>query len=432
MSEPAGLVVTLEKPIYGGDFLARADGKAIFVPLTLPGEQARVRLVEDKRAFARAEVECIVQAAPERIEPACQHFGACGGCHYQHAHDEAQLTFKQTILRETLARAGVAAPEEISVLAAGPWHYRNRIRLAFDARGNCGYRGRRSHAIVPLRECPIAAPILLRAAFAIQKLLPQFAPAARPGELILFCNHDESSLLVSILFSRAQRISADALAAALREEIPQLVGLELLTETQRNQAPRRFAHSGSSSLLYRAAGFDFRVDHGAFFQANRWLLDAFVSRVCANRSGTIAWDLFAGVGLFARQLAAHFARVVAVESAPAARAALVHNLRGVDATAESADVLAFLRRNRKGERPDLIVPDLVVLDPPRTGLGAEITALLAEIAAQRIVSVSCDPATHARDLRALLAAGYVLESLTLVDLFPQTYHLETVAQLRRA
>ncbi|HEV2215586.1 MAG TPA: 23S rRNA (uracil(1939)-C(5))-methyltransferase RlmD, partial [Terracidiphilus sp.] len=272
----------------------------------------------------------------------------------------------------------------------------------------------------------------LRAAFAIQRLLPQFAPAVRPGEMTLFCNHDESSLLVSILFPRAERISADALAAALREEIPQLVGLELLAETQRNQAPRRFAHSGNSSLLYRAAGFDFRVDQGAFFQANRWLLDAFVNRVCANRSGALAWDLFAGVGLFARPLAAHFARVVAVESAPDARAALAHNLRGDAATTEPADVLAFLRRTRKGEQPDFIVPDLVVLDPPRTGLGAEITSLLAEIAAPHIVSVSCDPATHARDLRALLAAGYVLESLTLADLFPQTYHLETVAQLRRA
>lgn len=427
MSEANGTVVTLEKPIYGGDFLARVDGKAVFVPLTLPGEQARVRVVEDKRAFARAEVESIVHAAPERMEPACPHFGACGGCHYQHARYESQLGFKQAILQETLARAGVAAPAEISVLAAEPWGYRNRIRLAFDAHGNLGYRGRRSHAVVALRECPIAAPLLLRAAFAIQKLLPTFAPAARPSELILFCNGDESSLLVSLVFPRKERISADALAAAMREEIPQLAGLELLTEAQRNQPARRFAHSGSSSQLYHAAGFDYRVDQGAFFQVNRWLLDAFVDRVCSNRSGALAWDLFAGVGLFSRPLATSFSRVVAVESAPAATAALAHNLRGLAATAEAVDVLAFLRRNRKGERPDLIV-----LDPPRTGLGAEITRLLAEIAAPRIVYVSCDPATLARDLRALVDGGYAIESLTLADLFPQTFHLETVAELRRA
>ena len=121
--------------------------------------------MEEKRGYATAEVEEIVAAAPERVAPACRHFGACGGCQYQHADYTAQLDYKQAILRETLERGGVRAPEEIAVLAAEPWAYRNRIRLAFDADGRAGYRGRRSHAVIAIAECPIAAPLLVRAAF---------------------------------------------------------------------------------------------------------------------------------------------------------------------------------------------------------------------------------------------------------------------------
>ena len=120
-------VVQIEKPIYGGAFLARVEGKATFVPLTLPGEQVRVRIVEDKRSFATAEPEEIVTASSERAVPGCQHFGACGGCHYQHAEYQTQLGFKQAILRETLERGGVKAPETIEVLAGNPWQYRNRV-----------------------------------------------------------------------------------------------------------------------------------------------------------------------------------------------------------------------------------------------------------------------------------------------------------------
>jgi 23S rRNA (uracil1939-C5)-methyltransferase len=147
-------LVEIEKPIYGGSFLARLEGKAVFVPLTLPGEQARVRITQSKPGYATAEVEEIVRAAPERIAPACPHFGACGGCHYQHTGYATQLAFKQAILRETLERGGVTVPSEIAVLAAEPWRYRNRIRLAFDAAGNPGYRGRRSHAVVPIAGVP--------------------------------------------------------------------------------------------------------------------------------------------------------------------------------------------------------------------------------------------------------------------------------------
>jgi 23S rRNA (uracil1939-C5)-methyltransferase len=149
--------------------------------------------------------------------------------------------------------------------------------------------------------------------------------------------------------------------------------------------------------------------------------------VCNDHSGKLAWDLFAGVGLFARRLAGKFDCVVAVESAPSAVSALEENLSGTESTAVAASTLDFLRRSRKGDQPDLIA-----VDPPRAGLGPEITEQLVQIAAHTLVYVSCDPATLARDLRAFIASGYAIQSITLVDLFPQTYHLETVVHLRHA
>jgi 23S rRNA (uracil1939-C5)-methyltransferase len=426
-------LVKIEKPIYGGAFLTHAEGKAAFVPLTLPGEQARVRIVDAKRGYATAEAEEIVEAAAERVAPACPHFGACGGCQYQHANYAAQLAIKQAILRETLERGGVHAPEEMAVMAAKPWAYRNRIRLAFDAKGNAGYRGRRSHAVIPIAECPIAAPLLVRAALAAAEFFLKFGRPSRPAELSLFCDAAEDSLLATVFTSGAAQAPLTDYFAALLQEIPQLRGVELVEQVDMRwgQLPRTVAQFGDASLIYHAAGLSFRVDHGAFFQVNRWLVDELVESVTAGYGGGLAWDLFAGVGLFARRLADRFGRVVAVESAPAAIGALKQNLAGTSATAVKASTLEFLRGARKGERLDSIAPDLLIVDPPRTGLGAEVTALLGQIAAPAMVYASCDPATLARDLKALIGAGYGIEHVTLADLFPQTFHLETVVRLRR-
>jgi 23S rRNA (uracil1939-C5)-methyltransferase len=420
-------LVEIEKPIYGGAFLARLEGKATFVPLTLPSEQVRVRLVEEKKSFATAEPEEIVRAAPERAVPDCRHFGACGGCHYQHANYEAQLAYKRAILRETLERAGVSAPETIEVLAGNPWQYRNRIRLAVDGAGRVGYRARRSHDLIPIAECPIAAPLLVKAALDAGEILKAVKPAFRAEEISLFANADETEMLASIMVSESGSRGFDRVFNEWKKRIPALAGAELVEEGRAGMAAKVLAHVGESSLMYRAGGFDFRVDHGAFFQVNRWLIDDLCERVTADRRGGLAWDLFAGVGLFAKKLAGNFERVVAVESAPTASEALQHNLEGDAADSVIAETAAFLRTQSKMPKPDLIVAD-----PPRAGLGAETTSLLADLGAPAIVYVSCDPATLARDLRALLSSGYELSSVTLADLFPQTFHLESVVELRRS
>jgi 23S rRNA (uracil1939-C5)-methyltransferase len=268
---------------------------------------------------------------------------------------------------------------------------------------------------------------LIDAAIWFADVRRKLTPALQPTELSLFCNAGQSAILASLFVAHRAKVDFEGLAQAWQMKARALEGVELVVEGRNGQQSRTVARWGADSLCYRVAGFDYRVDHGAFFQVNRWLVDALVERATQGRSGKIAWDLFAGVGLFARKLAASFDRVIAIESAPGATAALTHNLRGSTGEALRSPTLDFLRRNTKAQRPDL-----VVVDPPRTGLGAETTNLLASISAPAIVYVSCDPATLARDLKALTSSGYLIESVTLADLFPQTFHLETVVELRRA
>jgi len=420
-------LVQIEKPIYGGAFLARLEGKATFVPLTLPGEQARVRIIEDKRSYATAEPEAILAPSPDRIQPRCPHFGSCGGCSYQHTTYETQLALKQEILRETLQRAGVQAPDHIDLLAGEPWGYRNRIRVAFDRAGRVGYRGRRSHEILPIRECPIAAPLLIQAALQAAEILRDAKPAFGATEISLFCDFEESALLASIFVSVPTTRGFNEFAADWKERVPELVGLECVYQTLAHEIPKRIAQWGEESLIYRVAGFDYRVDHGAFFQVNRWLIDGLVQKVVGERRGMLAWDLFSGVGLFARQLTNRFKQMIAVESAATATQALTRNLDGTTGQSVTADTLSFLRDSRQAAKPDLIV-----VDPPRAGLGSDATAVLGEIGADELVYVSCDPSTLARDLKAISASGYAIVSVALADLFPQTFHLETVVTLKKS
>ena len=350
-------------------------------------------------------------------------FGACGGCHLQHASYPAQLALKRQVLRDTLTRAGVALPANIDTLAGEPWGYRNRIRLAVTPTGEMGYRGRKSHEIIPITQCPIAAPLLVETALQLAPLLAG-APAPIP-ELELFTNPGGSGLLVT-LFCSAETDAGDWLGE-LAARLPRISGLRLQLGDG-GLTPRILAQTGAGSLACAAAGFAYRVEHGAFFQVNRFLADRFVAAVTDGHHGQLAWDLYAGVGLFARPLTAQFGQVLAVESAEASFAGLRENLAGTSGTAIGSTTLDFLRRNRVQREAR---PDLVVLDPPRSGLGEETCTLLNAIHAPRMIYVSCDPATMARDLHQLTQERFRLEALTLVDMFPQTYHLETIATLAR-
>jgi 23S rRNA (uracil1939-C5)-methyltransferase len=420
----------IEKAIYGGAGLARHEGKAVFVPFTLPGEEVEARIAKDSPGYAEAELSTVLEASPERTAPTCIYFGDCGGCHYQHAVYDEQLRIKTDILRETLERAHISDIPEITPIASEPFGYRNRIRLHVQRNPFvlC-YRRRASHADLPVQSCPVAAPLLQSAIDTLTKHGELLSLASWVDEIELFTNHDESALLLSLWTSLPPRPANEQLERvwkSLQAHLPQLVGAGVFAVERGKQTGRRVATVGETSLNYSACGRAYRVSSGSFFQVNRFLVDRFVETVTKQQRGKIAWDLYSGVGLFTLPLTEIFSEVIAVESAPYSVADLRHNLQGTKHRIVASDTAAFLQAAAK-RRDD--VPDLVVVDPPRAGLGREVTTLLGAIRPVHITYVSCDPATLARDLRALIESGYHLRDLHLVDMFPQTFHLESVAQL---
>ena len=392
--------------------------------------------------------------------PLCPHFGPCGGCQLQHLHYPTQLALKRDRLATLLAQTSIPAPPPIQTHAANPWHYRNRVRLRVepDPTGafHLGYNRATTNDFLPIHTCPIAAPILLQAAQTLVSLAEHNSFALRwlsaAAELELFTSPDESHLQLTLFLRRAPDLPADqiarsfnTLAEALHQRLPQLsgAGAELLRSTHANAPRPRASRRAASTFIaptWGRAGLRYPVSlnhpeqlwvsRASFFQVNRFLVDALVAIAIAglppNEQSAVAWDLFAGVGLFTRALAPHFARIVAVESAPASTADLAA-ARLAHVRVLTSTVLDFLRvaaldRDR---------PDLVLLDPPRAGLGLEAATLLARIGPARIIYVSCDPVTLTRDLAAMLSSGYNLAELHLVDMFPQTAHQETVAILTR-
>jgi len=417
----------IEKAIYGGAGLARAEGKAVFVPFTLPGELVETHITEDRVSYATAELDSVVEASPARVSPPCPYFGECGGCHYQQASYPQQLEMKAEILRETLERAHLREVPAIALVRGEPLGYRNRIRLHVDrASSMLCYKRRGSHANLSVNECPIAAPVLEEALKTIQSNSKHWL-SERFDEVELFGNAEQSSILLTLWSRRGAKAAKEDLQRLWPElvsQIPQVRGAAVLSSERGKQQGGMLAQSGEQALTYNAAGHDYRVSLGSFFQVNRFLIDALIELAVGGHSGALAWDLYAGVGLFAHALTSRFEQVVAVESAASSVRDLRRNLNGGPHRVVASSTLDFLRRTAKHPRPDF-----VVVDPPRAGLGKEVTALLGEIRPEHITYVSCDPATLSRDLKSLLDSGYHLKNMYMVDLFPQTFHLESVAML---
>jgi 23S rRNA (uracil1939-C5)-methyltransferase len=429
----------IEKAVYGGSGLAHQGegaGKAVFVPFVLPGELVEATLTEEKDGFDEAVLVQVDQASRDRVTPGCAHFGECGGCHYQHATYEAQVAMKTAILRETLERAGLQNLPEIKAHIAAPWEYRNRVRMRMaevDGALRFGYNQRGTNRFLPIQECPIAAPLLLRAAKAVLQVAAGKTVAARwirgAAEIEFFARGDETKLQMTIFVRSLQTAGFEEFCEHIAELIPELVGagashLPAAKQGRQVERPQPLRSWRADGLNYAAAGQEYWVSRGGFFQVNRFLVGALASIVTDGRQGVLAWDLYAGVGLFSRVLTKRFAQIVAVE---AAGDDLVRSFIGPGRRAVSATVVQFLQ----GAVVQRERPGLVVMDPPRAGVGAEVCALLARVSAPEMVYVSCDPVTLARDLKSLTAAGYKITELHMIDLFPQTFHLETVVVLRK-
>jgi 23S rRNA (uracil1939-C5)-methyltransferase len=457
------LLLTIEKQIYGGEGLARlpadadsrdrrskqehARGKAVFVPFVLEGEKIEATITEQKPGFARATAGAIVEPSPHRIQPACPYFARCGGCHYQHASYEHQLEIKKEILRETLRRtAKLELATEIEVHPSPPWNYRNRSHLQVQTAPQfaVGYFKHASHELLAVEQCPISSPLINRGLAALWQSGRAGKVPAGVREVEFFANADDSRLLVEVQCDAdARRASVRAWIEEFAAPMPEIAGVVAVREGQstgKHKTAEKFLSLGENHLSYQSAHATYRVSAGSFFQTNRYLTDELVKIVTQGQSGQLALDLYAGVGLFSTALRG-FNQTISVESSQTSSADLAYNLssNGVAVQATTEQYLAGAGKSGRvatstsTNLPPAFggKPDLVVVDPPRSGLGDRVARMLANLDAPRVTYVSCDPATLARDLLTLVGAGYRPEQVHLVDLFPQTFHLETVVHLMK-
>jgi 23S rRNA (uracil1939-C5)-methyltransferase len=399
--------VRIDRQAYGGDAVGRLpDGRVIFVPYAIPAELVRLSITEDKHRHARGELLEVLEASSERVIPRCPHFSTCGGCHYQQMNYLTQLNAKAGILREQLARIGglreVPATEIIA--APDPWNYRNHIQFHLTQEGKLGFQKAHSNQPFAIREChlPVAA---------INRLWPQVEVEPMPGleRISLRVGMEEDTMLI-LESSDPQPVdfSIEDLAVSVVQLGP--AGSVVL--------------AGSDSITIEVSGKRFHVSAGSFFQVNTLQAQAMVKyltdHLILDHKMTVL-DVYCGVGLFSAFMAPKVKRLVGVEVSPEACEDYSTNLDEFDNvelyedTAE--DVLSQVN----------FTPDVIIMDPPRAGLGAKTVEGILAQGATHLAYISCDPATLARDGKQLATGGYSLVSLTLLDMFPQTYHIESIS-----
>lgn len=402
-------VITLTTLTYGGDAMGRLeDGRAVFVPFGLPGERVRIRLTEDKRNFARGELLEVLDASPLRIAPRCVHFGLCGGCHYQNLPYEEQLKAKTDILRDQLTRIGKIEnpPVEAMVASPSPWNYRNHVQFHLTREGKLGYVTAGWPQVFAISECHLPEG-------SINSLWPQleFEPEMDIERVSLRSGLDEELMLV------------------LESESPEPPELEI-------EAGISIAHvfaentlviAGNDHLTIRLLDRDFRVSAASFFQVNTAMAEKMVQHLLAvlptSPSSTLL-DIYCGAGLFSTFLAPKYERVIGIESSPSACDDFAYNL-------DEFENVELYEGFAEEILPDLAVqiqsPAHVVVDPPRAGLDKHVIDAILKLSPRLIAYVSCDPSTLARDAARLIHGGFQLKQVTPFDLFPQTFHIESIS-----
>jgi 23S rRNA (uracil1939-C5)-methyltransferase len=430
------LILSIEKLVYGGDGLAHADGNTVFVPYVIPGEEVRADIKQKRNKLIWGRLLEVTLPSPQRQKALCPHFQTCGGCHYQHIPAAEQLRLKKEILRETLSRLGrVTWDGPIIEHSAQPYGYRNRAQWALrDSKPLAlGYFLPESSVVVPIDVCPVLSPLLEKTFEQLQNMTRSGHLPEKVLEIEAFVDSTDENIALNVAFERFPKPAAE-LAAAFRQVLPKIESLLLL-----DQSKDRFELTGPGFLFHEAGGFRFRVSHLSFFQVNRFLVEDLLKTMTSGAKGDVALDLYAGVGFFTLPLAKAFNKVVSVDANLAATRDLYANAEsaGVTITSHNEHAEEFLRKTQEK-------PDFVSLDPPRAGLGAGAAAALAALGAPEIAYLSCDPSTLARDLAVLTgsakkkdgdvapAVRYEISEMHLFDLFPQTFHIETLVRLRRA
>ncbi len=404
---------------HGGEGVARLEGKAVFVPGALPGETVVVRVTDDRARWARADLLEVVEPSPDRVEPPCPYVPDCGGCDLQHATPEAQRALKTRVVREQLTRlGGVADPPVLDCRAVGPdTGYRAQARMHADGHGDLGFHRAGSGEVVGIERCLVLND-------ATQALRARVGDGTGAEEV------------------RLRRFDPDGDASVVLTpgpgplEIPEGDFDILLTQPD----GRPVAMRGDGQVEVTVDGLAFTVPALSFFQPGVPAAEALLSEVVAAAGpieGALIWDLYAGVGLLSLGLARAGAEVVAVEGdEPAAAAARANaEANGLELTVVARAVGTFARHAGRGPgatddptaRATAEPPEVVVLDPPRTGAGADVITHLTALQPAAIVYVACDVAALARDTRHLADAGYELRRAAPLDLFPMTHHVEVVA-----
>jgi 23S rRNA (uracil1939-C5)-methyltransferase len=398
---------------YGGDAMGRLDdGRAVFVPFGLPGERIRVRLTAEKRSFARGELVEVLEASPHRIIPRCIHFGVCGGCHYQNLPYEEQLLAKTEILRDQLIRIGKIEnpPVQKMVACPNPWNYRNHVQFHLTRDGRLGYVGAgttSAQGIIPISECHLPEA-------SINSLWPQL--------------EFESEMNIERVSLRAGK--DDDLMLVLESDSPEPPELKIEAEISvaHVYGGNAVVIAGNDYVVIHVLDRDFRISAASFFQVNTVMTEKMVHHLLAHlpvSSSSTLLDVYCGVGLFSAFLAPICERMIGVESSPSACEDFAINLDEFDNVelyeGSAEEVISHLE----------VKPDVVLVDPPRTGLEKRVVDELLKLKPRLMAYISCDPSTLARDAARLMNGGYRLKDVTPFDLFPQTYHIESISLFER-
>ncbi len=398
------MILTALRPAMGGTSVAMDGGIVHFVHGALPGETVEAEITGSKKSHRFARATGVIEPSPHRISPPCPYYGICGGCQLQHAAYPYQLEMKAEVLRDVLRRIGKLECADIDVIPSEPFGYRARGTFRLDSRGPSLLR-EASHERVHIDRCLLMTD-------GINRLLPRLSGLPGSGgvdELRVLSLGDDT-----ILRFRDRRFDAD-LAAHLEAS---------------GVAGAAFADRGwgKQTLSFPIGKLAYTVGPGSFLQAN-WrvnlsLIDRLAELCCGDGEKRRVLDLYAGAGNFALPIAARGCDVVAVEGHDDSFRDLQRNIAGNGLSDRCRAVKSPVERFRSNG-----IFDVVLLDPPRTGLSPAARALVLKIGAPRIAFVSCDPATLARDLSSL-SDRYSVESVTMLDFFPQTHHIETLAMLR--
>jgi 23S rRNA (uracil1939-C5)-methyltransferase len=397
--------VNIESLVYGGSGLGRlADSRAVFIPFTLPGEKVLARIKEEKKGYVMAEALNIIKPSPQRIMPRCPHFGLCGGCHYQHLPYNLQVSYKKEIFIEQLQRIGSIENPLISqvVESDADWNYRNAMQFHLSPNGKLGFERSNSHDTLEIKECHL--PNL-----ELNKTWPQLDFDFIPGiDRVELRQGDDEEILLALY-------SGDSTPPEFETEMP-ISAIHISPQGQ-------IVLAGNDHLNISVHGKTLRVNAASFFQVNQSVTEKMISILLDKIHLTkemVILDGYCGVGLFSVFLAPLVSRCLGVEVSPSACQDYAFNLDANDnvelyeGTAE--EVLPMLE----------IKPDLVLLDPPRTGVDRRALTALMELAPQQLVYISCNPATLARDAKHLIESGYKLKESILLDMFPQTFHIESL------